>query len=70
MKRYDTMGFESEHGVWVRAADAEARICDLKAAFENYGQHLRGCRREDTLPCSCGFIKATQGSTAQRQEKP
>jgi len=33
MKRYDTMGFESEHGVWVRAVDAEERIRKLEAAL-------------------------------------
>jgi hypothetical protein len=32
---------------------------DLKAALQKYGRHLRGCRREDMLPCDCGFFKVT-----------
>lgn len=31
MKRYDTMGFESEHGVWVRWADHDAEVARLNA---------------------------------------
>jgi hypothetical protein len=29
-KRYDTMGFESEHGVYVRTADHEAELAEWK----------------------------------------
>lgn len=41
---------------------AERRARDLKDALQKYGRHLCGCKREDMLPCSCGFIKATQAS--------
>lgn len=40
MKRYDSMGFESEHGVWVRTADAEALRDALREAYQitHYGR--------------------------------
>lgn len=42
------------------------RVAELEAALERYGHHLRGCKREDMLPCSCGFVKATQFSGGEK----
>jgi hypothetical protein len=46
MKRYDTMGFESEYGVYVRSADADAVRAEnvaLRAEVEKW----KACRVHD-----------------------
>jgi len=45
MKYYDSMGvFESEHGIWVRRVDAEARIHELEAVIrEAYEETCESC---------------------------
>jgi hypothetical protein len=50
------------------AGTPHPRVAQLEAALEKYGQHLRGCKREDMLPCSCGFFKVTQASDAGEQK--
>jgi hypothetical protein len=44
---------------WQTIQRQEGAISDLEAALEKYGRHLRGCKREDMLPCDCGFFKVT-----------
>jgi hypothetical protein len=42
-------------------------VGDLKDALGKYGRHLKGCKREkreDMLPCDCGFYRTLEGFTA------
>ena len=36
LNRYDSMGFKSEHGIWVRAVDADERIQALQAEITQW----------------------------------
>jgi hypothetical protein len=47
-----------------RRETLEKGVVDLKDALGKYGQHLRGCHREDMLPCSCGFYRILEGFVA------
>jgi hypothetical protein len=66
MKQYDTMGFESEYGVWVRAADASHRIRELELDLRKYGSHGGYCKARRGDESSCGFdaVLASQSDTA------
>ncbi len=41
----------------------EKTVGDLKDALGKYGRHLRGCHREDMLPCNCGFYRSLESFT-------
>jgi hypothetical protein len=45
-------------------------VGDLKDALGKYGRHLKGCKREDMLPCDCGFYRALEGFATDGEVKP
>lgn len=57
--------YEEERG---RREALERTVADLKDALGKYGRHQQGCKREDMLPCSCGFYRTLESFTAKGGE--
>ncbi len=75
MKYYDSMGFESEHGIWMRRVDAaelslkldtaDTRIRELEACIEgvikSYSDEHRRIRELETIYSAMLHIAAPLG---------
>lgn len=68
VRRYDSMGFQSEHGIYVRASDHDAEVERLNRAISDSPIRLTG-KQEDPMNAEQVRAKLTARAAAMGSQK-